>query len=199
MMKIICFEGGIGCGKTRLVNYFSNKLKIGKILEKYNINPFLREFYKLNSNVNLETEITFLLIHYYQMKNAIKVYQDSFLISDFSIEKDLVFAKLNLDSEEFGIFKNLYEYIIKQVGIPDMVIYLNLNLKILKRRIFQRGRSYELNADPNYFTKYNDRIREFFKTATQSKIFFFEVDDLKLNQNNEKLKQIERIILEVMK
>lgn len=197
MVKLIGFEGCVGAGKTSLTNYFSHELKVGKILEEYESNPFLEKFYEGNSKINLETEITFLMIHYSQLKNAIKDCRDGFIVADFSIEKDLVYAKLNLNKEELRIFENIYNYVIKQVGIPHVVLYIDLSLKILKRRIFQRGRSYEINANPEYFKQYNDKVKEYFKKEAKSKTYFFDVDDLDIDPDNRKLSQIRNRILEV--
>ncbi len=197
MVKIISFEGCVGAGKTSLTNYFSHELKAGKIIEEYEANPFLKKFYEGNSNINLETEITFLMIHYSQLKNAIKDCRYNFIIADFSIEKDLVYAKLNLNKEDLRIFEDIYDYVIEQVGIPYIVFYVDLSLKILKRRIFQRGRSYEINADPEYFKQYNDKVKEYFKKEAKSKTYFFDVDDLDIDPDNRKLSQIRDRILEV--
>ena len=198
-MKIISFEGSIGAGKTSLTNYFSYDLKCKKILEEYNRNPFLKEFYE-GSDIKLETEITFLLIHYAQLKNAIKIYKQDFILSDFSIEKDLVYAKLNLNDEELKIFEHVYNYTIEKVGVPYAVIYIDLSLNILKRRIFQRGRPYEMNANPTYFKEYDTKVKEYFKNHIQNKkIHFFNVDDLDIAPDNNKLKQIKNTILEIMK
>ena len=198
MVKIISFEGCVGAGKTTLTNYFSHELKCEKILEAYEINPFLKEFYA-KSNVILETELTFLLIHYSQLKKALKECKGNFILSDFSIEKDLVYAKLNLNKRELEIFGHVYDYIISKVGIPYAVIYIDLSLNILKRRIFQRGRPYEINADPVYFKKYNDKVKEYFRKYAHSKVLFFNVDDLELDINNIKLKQIRGKIMELIK
>lgn len=199
MVKIISFEGCVGAGKTSLTNYFSHELKAEKILEEYEANPFLKKFYEGDSNITLETELTFLMIHYSQLKNAIKDCRDDFIIADFSIEKDLVYAKLNLNKDELRIFEDAYNYVIKQVGIPHVVLYTDLSLKILKRRIFQRGRSYEINADPEYFKQYNDKVKEYFKKEAKSKTYFFDVDDLDLDPDNRKLSQIRDKIIEIMK
>ncbi len=196
MVKIISFEGCVGAGKTSLTNYFSHELKVGKVLEEYESNPFLKKFYEGKSNINFETELTFLMIHFSQLKNAIKDCPDDFIIADFTIEKDLVYAKLNLNEEDLRIFEDIYNYVIKQVGIPHIVLYIDLSLKILKRRIFQRGRSYELNADPEYFKQYNDKVKEYFKNEAKSKTYFFDVDDLDLDPDNRKLSQIRDKILE---
>jgi len=198
MTKIISFEGCVGAGKTSLTNFFSHDLKVGKILEEYEKNPFLREFYKNNLNINLEAEITFLLIHYSQLKEALRDCQDAFVIADFTIEKDLVYAKLNLNKEELEIFENVYDYAIQKVGLPCTVIYIDLPLKILKRRIFQRGRPYEMSAEPMYFKEYNDLVKEYFKNESQSKVCFFDVGNLELDPDDGKLKQIRDKITEVM-
>ncbi len=197
MVKIISFEGCVGAGKTALTNYFSYELKMGKILEEYERNPFLRDFYE-GSNVNLETEITFLLIHYSQLKKAVKNHNSDFILADFSIEKDLVYAILNLNTEELKVFENIYDYVIHQVGIPYVVIYVDLSLKILRRRIFQRGRPYEISADLRYFKEYNDKVKQYFKKKAQSKVYFFDGDDLEFDPDNRKLRQIRDKILEVM-
>ncbi|KFD42570.1 hypothetical protein HY02_00305 [Peptococcaceae bacterium SCADC1_2_3] len=199
MTKILSFEGCVGAGKTSLTNYFSHELKVGKILEEYDKNPFLKEFYKTGSNVSLETEITFLLIHYAQLKCTLRDNQTPFLITDFSIEKDLVYAKLNLKKDELIIFENIYNYIVQKVGLPELVLYIDLSLKVLRRRIYQRGRPYEMNADPEYFKKINDRVKEYFKNEAKSKVYFFDVDDLELDPDNKKLGQIRNKILEVIK
>lgn len=199
MVRIISFEGCVGAGKTSLTNFFSHNLKVGKILEEYEKNPFLREFYETDLNINLESELTFLLIHYSQLKKAIRDYQDAFMIADFTIEKDLVYAKLNLNKEELRIFENVYDYVIQKIGLPCAVIYIDLPVKILKRRIFQRGRHYEMSAEPMYFKEYNDRVKEYFKNESQSKVYFFEVGDLELDPENRKLRRIRDKIIEVMK
>lgn len=196
MTNIISFEGCVGAGKTALTNYFSYELKKGKILEEYGRNPFLKDFYA-GSNVNLETEITFLLIHYSQLKEALKNHDSDFILADFSIEKDLVYAILNLNTEELEVFKNIYDYVIKQVGVSNEVIYVDLSLEVLRRRIFQRGRPYELNADISYFKEYNDKVKLYFKKKVQSKVHFFDVDDLELDPDNRKLMQIRDKIREV--
>jgi len=196
MIKIISFEGGIGSGKTTLAKHFSHLLNIDKILEDYEINPFLNDFYKGDKSINLETEITFLLIHYSQLKKKLRFITDQFLIADFSIEKDLVFAKLNLEGKELKIFQKLYNYIIEKVGVPYLVIYLDLSHNLLMTRIIQRERKYEMNANSEYFKQFNYKIRNFFKAESKSKTWFINVDNLEFDPNNKILQQIEYKILE---
>jgi len=199
MVKIICFEGCIGSGKTSLTNYFSQELKIGKILEKYDINPFLKRFYNGDSSINFETEMTFLLIHYSQLKKKLRSNTDQFLLADFSIEKDLVFANLNLKDKELKIFQKLYNYVIEKVGIPYLVIFLDVSHNLLMTRIMQREREYEMKVNPEYFKEFNNKIRRFFEGESKSKTWFIEVNDLEFDPNNSILRQIKRKILEEIK
>ena len=116
------------------------------------------------------------------------------IVCDFSIEKDLVYAKMNLNQGQLVIFEQIYNHIINEVGIPNTTIYVDLSLKILKRRIFQRGRSYEINAEHDYFIKYNDRAKDYFRNYANSKMHFLNVDDLVLDPDNPKLCMIRELI-----
>lgn len=192
-MRLVSFEGGIGSGKTSLANYFSTELKLPKILEAYDQNPFLKGFYA-GEDVKLETEITFLLLHYSQLKRAINIHKDSLVLADYSIEKDLVFAKLNLTKAQFEVFKHVYDYVIQQVSLPDVVIYLDLPLKALKARVMNRGRSYEVDIKPSYLGRYVNRVKRYFQQESSSDVHTVDVGDLDFVSGNHVLSQIGAII-----
>lgn len=199
MVKIISFEGCVGAGKTTLTNYFSREFKVGKIKEEYYKVPFIEEFYPdLKGELALETEMSFLLIHYHQVKKALNDYQNHpFIFADFDIEKDYVYAKMNLLDDEFKLFSTVYEYIIKKIGVPKHVIYLDLPEEFLKRRIFQRGRNHEINTKSTYFMKYNNQLKKWFKQYSKTAVSFFDVSDLDLDPKNDKLSKIKNYIIEV--
>lgn len=188
-MKLVCFEGGIGAGKTTLANYLSSLLQCDKSLENYEANPFLKDFYK-EKKVDFETEMTFLMIHFYQLKDAIANCTTNLIIADFSIEKDLIFAQMNLTGQELKLFISTYEYIIDQLGYPELLFYLELSPQILKKRLEQRGRNYEIDADKNYFKKYNDNSKKFFLKKSKSQVIHLKADELELNQENYQLSNI---------
>jgi|WetSurMetagenome_2_1015567.scaffolds.fasta_scaffold167101_2 deoxyguanosine kinase len=194
MAKIISFEGPIGAGKTTLARYFSTELKIRKVLEHSMQNPFIRKFYK-HEDVNLETEITFLLMHFSLLKKIVKM--PGIVLTDFSIEKDLVFATMNLKKEELEIFNNCYSYVIEKVGNPNVTIYLNLPWEFLWQRMLKRGRAFEVDFDNNYFKTYADRLNDHFMNFTKSSVMFVDcnkIGKLPLNIKNETLSQIKRRI-----
>ncbi|MDD5187834.1 MAG: deoxynucleoside kinase, partial [Methanoregula sp.] len=84
------------------------------------------------------------------------------------------------------------------IGLPKAVIYIDLSLNIIQRRIFQRGRQYEIDMDINYFKEYNDKVKEYFKKHSHTKNYFFNVDDLVLDPDDKKLNQIKEMIDQVI-
>lgn len=197
-MKIISFEGCIAAGKTSLTNHFSGKLKLNKVLEDYEKNPFLEESYK-GMDVNLETEITFLLILYSQLRRATKLYdRDEFVLCDFSIESNLIHARLSLNKEELELFKIIYDYVVREIGVPYAVIYIDISPDIMKKRIIQRGRPYEINTDFTYFEEYRDKVNAYYRSCSLGKVYFFNGNKLSFDPNNKELKQIRNKILEIM-
>ena len=196
-MIVISFEGSIGAGKTSLTNFFSHEFKCQKVLEDFEANPFLNKFYEQygHQDVNFETEISFLPIHYYQIRKALEEKTGNLVLMDFSIEKDLVYAKMNLRGEKLAVFENIYNYITGQIGFPDLVIYIEVSPRILKRRIFQRGRPYEMNADLSYFEKFDRANKNYFLQKSKSEVVNFNVDDLVLEPDDPKIIQIREAIL----
>jgi deoxyguanosine kinase len=195
-MTVISFEGSIGAGKTSLTNFFSHELKCQKVLEDFGANPFLNKFYEQygHEDVNFETEISFLPIHYYQIRKALEERRGNLVLMDFSIEKDFVYARMNLRDEKLAVFETVYNFIVSQIGIPDLVIYIEVSPRVLKRRIFQRGRSYELNADLSYFERFDKANRAFFLQEAKSGVVSFNVNDLVLEPDDPKIIQIREVI-----
>jgi deoxyadenosine/deoxycytidine kinase len=189
--KIVSFEGPIGAGKTTLVNYVSNELGLDKITENIYQNPFIDEFYA-GSDVKLETEIAFLLQHYSLLKNARA--KHGLILADFSIEKDLVFARLNLDQKEFDVFNCVFDFAVETVGTQELVIYLDLSDELLIDRIRKRGHAREVDADPVYFRNYSDRLRSYFMEESKTEVLIIGEKDLKLVPDNLQLTQIKKAI-----
>lgn len=198
-MKVISFEGCIAAGKTSLTNYFSDEFKHAKILEEYKKNPFLEDSYR-EAGLDLETEITFLMILYSQLKKAIKSYgKDEFVLCDFSIESNLIHARLCLNKKELEVFERVYDYVIQEVSVPFAVIYIDISPDIMKKRIIKRGRLYEINTDFAYFEEYRERANIYYRDHASSDVYFFNGNKLSFDPDNRALRQIRNKILKIMK
>ncbi len=174
----IAVEGCVGSGKTTLARLLAAKRKSNIILEQFEGNPFLKQFYLNPSKYALETELAFVLIHYHQISHELHQIKDKEYISDFHISKDLLFAEMNLNNEDLIIFKNLYAALTRRLSEPDMVICLKCPDESILERIEQRGRRNENCIDPKYFIKLNQLYEEYFAKINLPKI---EVD---LNEYN---------------
>ncbi len=142
--------GGIASGKTTLARIME-KEGFCAVYERYQDNPFLGEFYK-NKGVDcsFETEMVFTLLHY-KMLRAMS--ENKQLVSDYSLLQDLAYGKANLKKEEFAVFYQMYQYLMQQIALPQMIIYLKCRTKVLAERIADRAREMEQMVDIDYLSE----------------------------------------------
>src|SRR5690554_5018774 len=136
MPRYIAVEGPIGVGKTSLAKRLAESFNYDIMLEKPEENPFLERFYNNPRQHALATQLFFLFQRAQQLQ-AIK--QDDLFepvrIADFLIDKDVLFAQLNLDPDEFLLYQNVYEHLTIDAPAPDLVIYLQAPTQVLLQRI----------------------------------------------------------------
>ena len=142
--------GGIASGKTTLARIME-KEGFCAVYERYQNNPFLGEFYK-NKGVDcsFETEMVFTLLHY-KMLRAMS--ENKQLVSDYSLLQDLAYGKANLKKEEFAVFYQMYQYLMQQIALPRVIIYLKCRTKVLAERIADRAREMEQMVDIDYLSE----------------------------------------------
>jgi len=151
----IAIDGCIGVGKTTLATQLANARKASLLLEEFEKNPFLTDFYSDPAAHVLETELQFLLLHYHQLKSILRTSARE-TISDFTFIKDLVFAETNFQvAEEKTMFNQLYDFLLARLPAPDLVIYLKGSDDLIIERIRRRNRAIEQVIDVNYFKKLN--------------------------------------------
>jgi deoxyadenosine/deoxycytidine kinase len=96
----IVIEGPIGCGKTTLAKMLANKFPVDYLSEKADSNPFLPRFYQDVQRYALPTQLFFLFQRASQIADLTQ--RDMFakaIVADFFLEKDPIFARLNLDDD----------------------------------------------------------------------------------------------------
>lgn len=159
----IAVEGPIGVGKTTLARRLAASFNYEILLEDADENPFLERFYKNRSEAALATQLFFL----FQRTQKIQELRQSELFSpvrvaDFLIDKDPLFARINLDSDEFELYEKVFQKLTIDAPTPDLVIYLQAPTDVLLERIDRRGISHERNIDKAYLERLNEVYSEFF-------------------------------------
>ncbi|MDY7035187.1 MAG: deoxynucleoside kinase [Thermodesulfobacteriota bacterium] len=163
MHNHIVIEGPLGVGKTSLALMLAEKMNGEALLEDIEENPFLAKFYKNPDKYGFQTQIFFLLRRYQQ---ALKISQIGLfkraIISDYLFDKDRIFARTNLDDNEFWLYEQLYKLLKKRVTPPDLIIFLQARTEVLMERIKRRDRKYERPLQFKYLEKINQAFNDFF-------------------------------------
>jgi len=161
--RFIVVEGPIGVGKTSLAKRLAESLAGELILEQAEENPFLERFYKNRRNAALPAQLFFLLQRARQLEQLRE--RDMFSpvrIADFLLQKDELFAGLNLDPNELGLYKQVAESLELDPPTPDLVVYLQAPASVLMRRVAMRGIAYEQLIDQEYLERLGDAYARFF-------------------------------------
>jgi deoxyadenosine/deoxycytidine kinase len=171
--QFITIEGNIGAGKTTLSNILAQKLNAKLILEEFADNPFLPKFYEKPDQYAFPLELFFMAERYKQLKDFLNT-QDLFqqvTISDYLFTKCLLFAKVNLPSEEFRLYQKLFDIIHQQISVPDILIYLHAPVQKLQDNIKKRNRSYEQDIKDDYLFNLQETYTSYIKQHNIKTIF----------------------------
>ena len=185
MYKYIVIEGCIGAGKTTLSEMLAEDLNAELVLERFADNSFLPKFYKDPLHYAFPVEMTFLTDRYQQLKQLLSQ-RDMFkdlVISDYFIDKCIIFSKNNLQPDEFNLYTKVYDIISTYLPKPDLLIYLYNNADRLLRNIAKRGRSYEQEITADYLNNIQDSYMTYLKQHPNLPILIVEARDLDFVQN----------------
>ena len=194
--NFIAIEGNIGAGKTTLATAISKDFNTRLILEEYADNSFLPKFYKEPKKYAFPLELSFLAARHHQLKNELGKH-DMFqpkIVSDYYFLKSLIFAKANLDEDEFALYSKLFHIINDSLPKPDLFVYLYHNIDRLKANIKKRGRDYEQNIKDEYLIRIQTGYFDFIKQVKDLKVLIIDVNNVDFANNPKHYKQIVNII-----
>jgi deoxyguanosine kinase len=159
----IAVEGPIGVGKTTLAKKLAASFNYETLLEDAEDNPFLEKFYRNRKQAALATQLFFL----FQRAQKIQDMRQADIfepvrVADFLVEKDPLFARLNLDPDEYQLYEKVYRQLTIDAPAPDLVIYLQASTDVLLSRIDQRGIASEQSIERDYLERLNEVYSEFF-------------------------------------
>tara|TARA_R110001632_G_scaffold183829_9_gene303917 strand:- start:2806 stop:3942 length:1137 start_codon:yes stop_codon:yes gene_type:complete len=183
----VVIEGNIGAGKTSLTQMISEEFNAKCILERFKDNPFLPKFYKEPERYAFPLEMSFLADRYQQLLDDIGQYDlfKDFMIADYDRYKSLIFSKVTLQEEEYILYKRLHEMMYRDLPQPDLFVYLYQNTERLLSNIKKRGRSYEMDIQPDYLEKINQGYLDFIKSQHQLNVKIIDISDLDFVKNRE--------------
>ncbi len=161
--KYLVVEGPIGVGKTSLAKRLGETFSADLVLEQGEENPFLERFYRNPRAAAFPTQLYFLFQRARQLQELRQ--QDLFdavRVSDYLLEKDRLFARITLDSEEYGLYEQVFDKLAVDPPKPDLVVYLQAPADVLMERIVRRGIRYEQTIERKYLENLVDAYARFF-------------------------------------
>ena len=187
----IAIEGTIGVGKTSLAKILSQRLEAKLVLEEFEENPFLVDFYNNPQQFAFQTQLFFLLSRYKQQQQfqQTELFTKT-LISDYMFVKDRLFAALNLSDKEMSLYNSIALILEKSISSPDLVIFLQSDTDRLMQNITKRDRDYEKNIDWKYIDSLNQVYNEYFFRYDDSPLLIINTNDIDFVNNQNDLEQI---------
>ena len=187
----IAIEGPIGVGKTSLAELLSKELGARLVLEDFEDNPFLPDFYNDPDRFGFQTQLFFLLQRYRQQQDLRQV--DMFqklLITDYMFVKDRLFASLNLEDKEMHLYDTVASLLERNIIRPDLVIYLQADTDVLMKNIAKRGRNMERNVTWEYIDALNQVYTEYFFRYQDTPLVIINTDNIDFVENEKDLKEV---------
>jgi deoxyadenosine/deoxycytidine kinase len=181
----VSVDGPIGVGKTTLVEMLARRYEGVKILEDVD-NPFLGDFYQDRPGAAFQTELYFLLSRYKQQQEiAQRELFDRLLVSDYTFQKNRIFAYLNLSDDELMLFDKLYALLEPQVPVPDLIIYLVADVDTCMERIRRRARNVEKTIAEEYIAELIDAYNHYYHYYDRSPLLVVDTRHLNFPQRPE--------------
>jgi deoxyguanosine kinase len=164
----IAIEGVIGVGKTTLARLLQPRFDNSELLlEVFEENPFLSDFYGDRARYAFQTQIFFLLSRYHQQNNTVPAILNKgrTLIADYTFAKDSLFARINLHGDELTMYHRVHQALSEKIPLPDLTVYLSANVNTLMARIALRDRSYERTMERSYIADLAAAYDDFFSSS----------------------------------
>ncbi len=198
----VAIEGVIGVGKTSLARLLQPSFKSSLLLEVFEENPFLSNFYQDRSRYAFQTQIFFLLSRYHQQRRSVPdmLSADKPLFSDYTFDKDALFARINLTGDELEMYQRVHEALAEKIPTPDLVVYLRASTETLMNRIALRDRSYERSMERSYIQTLNIAYDEYFLDSDKQKsVMVVDSNDLDFVHRAEDLASIDNRIRQMLR
>ncbi|GAB1403951.1 hypothetical protein MASR1M74_11290 [Lentimicrobium sp.] len=194
----IAIEGTIGAGKTSLATRLASRHQTRLILEQFEDNDFLPKFYRNPEKYAFPLELSFLASRFQQLKSEMSM-SDLFkpvTISDYFINKSLIFARKTLADDEYALYSRLFSIINLSLPKPDLLVYLYLTIDRLKSNIKLRGRPYEQDIEKQYLEKIQQGYFEYIRQQSDMRILIVDANELDFVVYPDHFERLESLIMQ---
>jgi deoxyadenosine/deoxycytidine kinase len=177
--RYLVVEGPIGVGKSSLARRLAAHLGADSLMENVAENPFLPRFYQDPRRYALPTQLHFLFDRARQVKELAQgdLFRKS-VVADFLLDKDMLFARINLEQDEFALYEKVYADLRLQAPDPDLVIYLQAPVEALQERVKRRGIDFEQGMKHDYLRRLAESYSEFFHRYDAAPVLMVNSENL---------------------
>lgn len=194
--NFMAIEGNIGAGKTTFCKMLAADVSSHLILEQFTDNPFLPLFYDNPARYALPVELFFMTERHKQLQEAF-ANTDLFTplsIADYFFIKTLIFAKNNLETREFRLFKSLFDVLNATYPKPDILVYLHRSIDDLLKNIHKRGRTYETDISRDYLIDIQNSYFDYFKTENTLPIVIVDVEGVDFVEDKDAYERLKTVL-----
>jgi deoxyguanosine kinase len=177
--RYVAIAGPIGVGKTSLAKLLADRFQSELMLENADTNPFLTRFYQDAARYALQTQLFFLFQRVAQVQDLkqMELFGQA-TVADFMLDKDLMFAQINLSDEEYRLYQQIYDHLRPQIPAPDLMIYLQVPPEVLIERVRGRGAENEGSITFDYLTRVAEGYSRYFNNYDASPLLIVNSEHL---------------------
>lgn len=196
--RFIVIEGPLRVGKSTLARILAERLHARRIYDCED-NPFLGDFYQGKAGAALRAQMYFLMERQKRLREALAVEAPGPLLSDFLLEKDRIFANLNLDDQELKLYERYYEALSSEIPAPDLVIYLQAKPEILRARIAKKASREETQISEEYIEEVARAYEHFFFRYAAADLLVINTSEIDFVERHDDLQQLLRRLQDPVK
>jgi len=196
--RFIAVEGPLRVGKSTLAQVLADRMHARRVFD-CDDNPFLSDFYKEKPGAAFRTQMFFLMERQRRLRDAQIRQSSGPVVSDYLLEKDKLFAYINLDNEELKLYERFYPFLTADIPTPDLVIYLQASPEILRERIARKRAPEEARISKRYIEEVVRAYEHFFFRYSSSDLLVVNTTEIDFVDRTEDLQQLLRRLQEPVK